>query len=73
VLSPEDRHVKAQEKIEDYIQFQVPNIWIIDPKMREGWDCSTGNWVRKERFDVADTPIYLSLNDLFSELDAEEA
>jgi Uma2 family endonuclease len=73
VLSPEDRHIKAQEKIQDYIQFQVPNIWIIDPKTREGWDCSTGNWVRKERFEVADTTIYLSLNELFSELDSEEA
>jgi Uma2 family endonuclease len=73
VLSPEDRHSRLQNKIKDYIQFQVPNIWIIDPKTREGWDCSTGNWVRKERFEVAGTLIYLSLDELFSDLDAEEA
>lgn len=72
VLSPEDRHSKLQSKIEDYIRFQVPNIWFVDPETRTGWDCSTGNWVRKERFEVTDTPIYLSLDEMFSRLDAEE-
>jgi Uma2 family endonuclease len=73
VLSPEDRHSRMQLRIEDYIQFQVSNIWVVDPITREGFDCSTGSWVKRERFEVADTPIYLSLNELFSELDAEEA
>ena len=73
VLSPEDRHSRMQEKIEDYREFQVPNIWIIDPIDRFGWDCSDGNWTRKERFEVAGSPIYLDLPELFKELDAAEA
>ena len=73
VLSPEDRHSRMQEKIEDYCKFQVPNIWIVDPIKRIGWDCSDGNWTRKERFEVADSPIYLDLCDLFKELDAAES
>jgi Uma2 family endonuclease len=73
VLSPEDRHSKMQEKIDDYIAFRVPNIWIVDPKQRIGWDCSDGNWTRKERFELPGSPIYLSLDELFRELDAAEA
>jgi Uma2 family endonuclease len=73
VLSPEDRHSRMQEKIEDYREFQVPNIWVVDPIKRLGWDCSDGNWTRKERFAVAGSPIYLDLRDLFMELDAAEA
>jgi Uma2 family endonuclease len=73
VLSPEDRQSKVQEKIEDYRQFKVPHIWVIDPVKRSGWDCSDGNWLRKNRFEVAGAPIYLDLDDLFRELDAAEA
>ena len=73
VLSPEDRHAKMQEKIDDYIAFHVPNIWIVDPKKRIGWDCSKGDWIRQERFEVAGSSTYLSLDELFRELDLAEA
>ena len=73
VLSPEDRQSGVQEKIEDYFEFHVHNIWVVDPVKRIGWDCSDCNWTRKERFEVAGTPIYLDLIDLFKELDAAEA
>ncbi len=73
VLSPEDRHSRMQRRIEDYQQFGVSNIWIIDPRLREGWNCSSGDWVRTERFEVAGTPIYMSLAELFRELDEAEA
>ena len=73
VLSPEDRQSRVQEKIEDYRGFQVHNIWVVDPIKRIAWDCSDANWTRKERFEVAGSPIYLDLRDLFKELDAAEA
>jgi Uma2 family endonuclease len=73
VLSPEDRHSRVQEKIEDYRKFRVPNIWIVDPIKRVGWDCSDGNWTQREQFQVADSPIYLNLIELFKELDAAES
>lgn len=72
VLSPEDKHSKIQERIEDFINFQVPNVWVIDPIRRIGWNCSDGNWIRQERFEVPGTPIYLSLGELFRRIDEEE-
>jgi Uma2 family endonuclease len=73
VLSPEDRHSKVQEKVEDYRRFQVPHIWVVDPLERMGWDCSDGNWLRASRFAVEGSPIHLDLEQLFRELDAAEA
>jgi len=73
VLSPEDRHSRIDKKIRNYLDFGVPHIWVVNPATRTGWDCSDGNWVRKERFEVAGGPIYLSLPELFAELDEAEA
>ncbi|HZD47984.1 MAG TPA: Uma2 family endonuclease [Silvibacterium sp.] len=72
VLSPEDKHSRIQERIEDFINFGVRNIWVIDPIKRIGWNCSDGNWIRQERFEVPGTPIYISLGDLFRKIDEEE-
>jgi Uma2 family endonuclease len=72
VLSPEDRHSRMDKKIRNYIDFGVRHIWVVDPAARIGWDCSDGNWLRKERFEVPNTPIYLSLSELFAELDEAE-
>jgi len=73
VLSPEDRHSRMDKKIRNYIDFGVGHIWVVDPAARIGWDCSDGNWVRRERFEVSNSLIYLSLPELFAELDEAEA
>ena len=59
VLSPEDRQSKVQERLADYIDFGVANIWFVDPRKRIGWDCTSGDWIRKHRFEVEASPIYL--------------
>jgi len=73
ILSPDDSHSRMQARIEDFIRFGVKNIWVIDPVLRAGWDCSTGSWIRQERFSVKDTEIYLDMAELFLEIDQAEA
>ncbi len=73
VLSPEDRRSRMDKKIQNYIDFGVPNIWVIDPAKRTGWNCSNGSWIPTERFAVADSPIYLSLPELFAKIDEDLA
>jgi Uma2 family endonuclease len=36
ILSPDDRASDLQEKIEDYLSFGVPFVWVIDPRLRAG-------------------------------------
>jgi len=43
ILSPEDRWVRMQERIDDFLAFGVPYIWILDPQSRKAYACrSTG-------------------------------
>jgi Uma2 family endonuclease len=73
VLSPEDRHSRIEARMNNFRSFGVPNLWVVDPETRSGWDLSDGNWVRKERLEVAGTPIYLSLPELFAQIDEDNA
>jgi Uma2 family endonuclease len=37
ILSPEDTHNRLRHRIEDYLRFGVPSVWVIDPRERRGW------------------------------------
>ena len=72
VLSPEDRQSRIQARLSDFLAFGVKHVWVIDPYARKGWDCTTGVWLDHERFTVSGTPIYLTLAELFEQLDADK-
>jgi Uma2 family endonuclease len=73
VLSPEDSHARIEARMSNFRSFGVPNLWVVDPETRVGWDCSDGDWVRKDRFEVANSPIYLSLPELIAKIDEDNA
>ena len=37
VLSPDDRIAVIQERIDDYLDFGIPCVWVIDPETRRAW------------------------------------
>jgi Uma2 family endonuclease len=71
ILSPEDRLAAMQAKAEEYRDFGVQNIWIVDPERRVAYrytgaaleEIATGELV------VPSTPIRVDLSELFAELD----
>lgn len=73
VLSPEDGHSRIDARLSNFRSFGVPNLWVVDPETRTGWDCSEEDWVRKDRFEVANSPIYLSPPELFAKIDQDNA
>ena len=70
ILSPEDRISRYNERLADYRQMGIPNVWVIDPANRVGYDCSTTAWLPVEEFRVAGTPVFMRLAELWSELEA---
>jgi Uma2 family endonuclease len=70
ILSPEDRISRYNERLADYRQMGIPNVWVVDPTSRVGYDCSTAAWLPKEEFRIASFQIFLRLSDLWSELEA---
>lgn len=71
VLSPEDTLTDMQERAEDYEAMGVAHIWIFDPVRRRVW-CATSNGLQKmyeRELSVKGTPIHISLDEVFAELD----
>ncbi len=70
ILSPEDRVLRYNERLADYRQMGIRNVWVIDPANRMGYDCGTTAWLPADEFRVPESPIFLRLSDLWNELDA---
>jgi Uma2 family endonuclease len=68
VLSPEDRVSRYQQRLDDYRRMGVPNIWIIDPESRRGYDCSAGSWIEQQSFALQNSPITVDLATIFADL-----
>lgn len=66
ILSPEDTLRRMQQRIDDYRQFGIANIWILDPATKRGYDCQSSGWLEATHFQIANTPIRLVLPELFA-------
>ncbi len=68
ILSPGDTFYSTSEKIEDYLSFGVPNIWVIDSKLRRGYVCESPNfteWRKEPVLRGKGTEIAIDVQELF--------
>jgi Uma2 family endonuclease len=68
ILSPDDSYSDTQERAQDYRAMGVETVWIIDPKTRTGRMCSGLQWVEAKRLEVAGTPIFVEIGDIFNQI-----
>jgi Uma2 family endonuclease len=68
ILSPEDTLRRMQERIADYRQFGVSNVWILDPATQSGYECGPSEWRTATEFKIPNTPIQLVLADIFARM-----
>jgi Uma2 family endonuclease len=71
ILSPEDRMTAMLDKVADYAQLGVTNIWVIDPEKRIGYYASAAGLDRAtdDMLRVDGTAVRISLTEIFAELD----
>jgi len=71
ILSPEDRLSVVRKKIDDYLAFGIPNIWVIDPQERRAFICTRGGWAESTDLILRSTDgaIVLPLPEIFAALD----
>jgi hypothetical protein len=43
-MSLDDTITAMQDRLDDYLNFGVPNIWVIDPWSHRGWQISAAGW-----------------------------
>jgi Uma2 family endonuclease len=71
ILSSEDRLPRVVQRLDDFLQMGVPNLWLLDPLERIAFTYSQQG-LRKtvaDRITVPNTPIYLDLPEIFAALD----
>jgi Uma2 family endonuclease len=71
ILSKDDSLRGIRERVDDYLKFGVPNVWILDPVLRKAYVCTQSVFQEPEGgiIQVAGSPIRLPLAEIFAELD----
>lgn len=71
VLSPDDTLAGVQDRIDDYMKFGVPYVWVINPRNRRAWSyTSTGSNEAKDGILKTKDPAFtLNLPEIFATLD----
>lgn len=71
ILSPEDRMERIQERIEDYLGFGVPFVWLVNSHARRGW-VYTKDEIREAKDGILRTEnpsLAVPLAEIFARLD----
>src|SRR5215471_99359 len=73
ILSPEDRIERIQDRIDDYLRFGVPYVWVINPRSRRAW-IYTQDAISEAKDGLlkTDNPtLTVSLPEIFASLNAQ--
>jgi Uma2 family endonuclease len=73
ILSPDDTYTSLQQRCQDYLAMGVQTVWIVDPQTRSGRVCIDSQWIAASRLEVAGTPIYVDLPQLFAQIETPSA
>ncbi len=71
ILSPEDRPGRVMKRLDDFVAMGAENLWILDPSDRSAATYTRFGMkpVSGTRLEVAESPIYLDVAEIFATLD----
>jgi len=53
------------ERVEDYLNFGVPYVWILDPHKREAWRCTRDGMLKTVELRTENPDTAIALAELF--------
>jgi Uma2 family endonuclease len=65
ILSPDDRFSEMRQRVEDYLAFGVPYVWILDPAKRQAWRCTPGATQEVTELRTENPETLVPVGDLF--------
>jgi Uma2 family endonuclease len=71
ILSPEDTVLRTRERVLDFLEMGVPEVWILDPERRSVTVCAGLTMVEHTHgtLSIPKTPVELGIADIFIALD----
>jgi Uma2 family endonuclease len=65
ILSPEDTVRAFERRIDDYLDFGVENIWILDPALTKAWVATRGQLTEVSGYLMVAGTFFLSVPEIF--------
>jgi Uma2 family endonuclease len=65
VLSSEDRMSRVQVRLNDFLAFGVPYVWIVEPRSRKGYDCTSQGITETAVFRTENPAFVVPLDEVF--------
>jgi len=65
ILSRDDRLSEMRERVEDYLAFGVPYVWILDPRRRVAYRCTEAGFLETRELRTERPEIVVPLDALF--------
>jgi Uma2 family endonuclease len=65
ILSPDDRMARVQQRVDDYIAFGVPYIWILNPENHKAYRCTREGMLEVREIRTVNPEIEVPLEALF--------
>jgi len=65
ILSPDDRITEMQQRVQDYLNFGVPYVWILDPATRKAYRSTPGALTEISELRTEDPEIAVPVAALF--------
>ena len=67
VLSPEDRLPRVLKRLEDYFDFGVPYVFLLDPELKKAWRCTREGLHEVSELRTENPDTLVPVADLFDE------
>jgi len=67
ILSKDDRVSEMQERVEDYLRFGVPYVWILDPRKRKAYRCTSESTYEVKELVTENPATLVPIEALFEE------
>ncbi|MBI1791405.1 MAG: Uma2 family endonuclease [Acidobacteria bacterium] len=65
ISSPDDRLTRIREKLEEYRQWGVPYVWLVDPHSRRLYGCTSAGLSEVPSFRVAEFDLEITAPEIF--------
>jgi Uma2 family endonuclease len=65
ILSPEDRLSKVRERVDDYLHFGVPYVWLLEPRTRKAYRCTAAGMLEVDELRTERPEMVVPLQALF--------
>ena len=71
ILSEDDRLTRVQERLDDYREFGVPHIWLVDPVKKQAWIYSSAGLllVQDGILRASEPDVIIPLAEIFAEME----